>query len=391
MLREVRLGLALNGGVSLAIWIGGVADELLRAVSAGKGHPEAQPEWVDLCRELDLVVEIDVVVGTSAGGVNGAFLAAGLANDAAEPRRPAEPLDRRPATSPSCCTRRVTAGIRSLLRGDTFFLPQPSAGPRGGGRERPRRARARPAARHPAHLDRPARQGRRASPTASPCCTASTTRSSSASPTRTSTSAAHAQRVRPGGARVPLDRVLPGRLRGEPDPRRASSSPATPRRSRSTASVAPTYLVDGGVLNNLPARNAVDAIAAQPAGERVHRVLALVVPDPGRPSQEAEELVEPLLGRTVGQSAVGIPRNQSLSAFSAEVRNHNNDVLSRRAARTAFLGELGELRPAAAWARFTRRRRGAVPVLPRRPAPPLVSTGCSPASATGSPRSSPTC
>ncbi len=83
MLREVRLGLALNGGVSLAIWIGGVVDEFLRAVSAGSGHPDAQQEWVDLCRELDVQVQIDVVVGTSAGGVNGAFLAAGLANDAA--------------------------------------------------------------------------------------------------------------------------------------------------------------------------------------------------------------------------------------------------------------------------------------------------------------------
>ena len=57
MLREVRLGLALNGGVSLAIWIGGVVDEFLRAVSAGQEHPEAQPEWVNLCHELDVVVE----------------------------------------------------------------------------------------------------------------------------------------------------------------------------------------------------------------------------------------------------------------------------------------------------------------------------------------------
>ena len=40
------------------------------------------------------------------------------------------------------------------------------------------------------------------------------------------------------------------------------------------------YLVDGGVLNNLPARNAVEAIERAAGREQVHRVLALVVPDP---------------------------------------------------------------------------------------------------------------
>ena len=111
-----------------------------------------------------------------------------------------------------------------------------------------------------------------------------------------------------------------------------------------------TFLVDGGVLNNLPARNAVEAIEAQPAGEQVHRVLALVVPDPV--VQASREGAEPLMAQTIGQAAVTIPRNQSLSAFLVEVRDHNNDVLSRRSARAAFLGELGELEPAPAWDRF---------------------------------------
>ena len=33
---EIRLAFALNGGVSLAIWIGGVADEVLRAINGGR-------------------------------------------------------------------------------------------------------------------------------------------------------------------------------------------------------------------------------------------------------------------------------------------------------------------------------------------------------------------
>ena len=58
------------------------------------------------------------------------------------------------------------------------------------------------------------------------------------------------------------------------------------------------------------------------------------------------------MAQTIGQAAVTIPRNQSLSGFLVEVRDHNNDVLSRRSARAAFLGELGELEPEAAWDRF---------------------------------------
>jgi hypothetical protein len=32
---EVRFALALNGGVSLAVWIGGLSDELRRLTNAG--------------------------------------------------------------------------------------------------------------------------------------------------------------------------------------------------------------------------------------------------------------------------------------------------------------------------------------------------------------------
>ena len=33
---QLRLAIVLNGGVSLAVWIGGVCDELLRLVVAGR-------------------------------------------------------------------------------------------------------------------------------------------------------------------------------------------------------------------------------------------------------------------------------------------------------------------------------------------------------------------
>ncbi len=367
MLREVRLGLALNGGVSLAIWIGGVVDEFLRAVSAGQEHPEAQPEWVALCHELDVVVEIDVVVGTSAGGLNGAFLATGLANS--PPNLVAlqnlwiEVGDFAQLLQPP-----RTAGIRSLLRGDTFFLPNLQRARVGRG-ERARRTRARPAAGHPAHLHRPQGQG--------------------AAHLGRGVRAAHRRPLRrvplhrrglplqqerpgvsPGGAGVPSTASFPGAFEASPIPAGLFEARHAPALAVD-GTVVPTYLVDGGVLNNLPARNAVEAIASQPAGERVYRALALVVPDPGGQAQGPEEPEEPLLGHTMGRSAMGIPRNQSLSQFISEVRNLNNDVNSRRAARAAFLGELGELDALRGICALHRCCRGAVPVLPRCPPPAL--------------------
>lgn len=352
MLREVRLGLALNGGVSLAIWIGGVVDEFLRAVSAGQGHPEAQTEWVELCRELDVVVEIDVVVGTSAGGLNGAFLATGLANDA--PNLSAlqdlwiEAGDFTQLLHPP-----RTAGVRSLLRGDTFFLPSLQSA-----------------------LEAVAASGRGERLLDPPLDIRLTSTDLNGKVLRISDGESvlrtvdhsvefrfcdkdfHFSRTPNASARVARacrsTASFPGAFEASPIPAGLFEARHAPALAVD-GTVMPTYLVDGGVLNNLPARNAVEAIASQPAGERVYRALALVVPDPGGPDpgpDGPDGPVEPLLGRTLGRSAMGIPRNQSLSQFISEVRNLNNDVLSRRAARSAFLGELGGLEPASAWSRF---------------------------------------
>lgn len=91
---EVRLALILNGGVSLAVWMGGVTHEidLLRRASANILPPdEGSPDrpvweaWRDLCDRLAIVVKVDVVAGTSAGGLNGTFLATSIARGAPLP------------------------------------------------------------------------------------------------------------------------------------------------------------------------------------------------------------------------------------------------------------------------------------------------------------------
>jgi predicted acylesterase/phospholipase RssA len=88
---EIRIALVLNGGVSLAVWMGGVTHELdlIRRASAGGEAPPSQPydellaqRWRDLCRrdgeQRKLVV--DVIAGTSAGGLNGSLLATAVSH-----------------------------------------------------------------------------------------------------------------------------------------------------------------------------------------------------------------------------------------------------------------------------------------------------------------------
>lgn len=76
----LRLALAMRGGVSLAVWMGGACCETaaLRAAAGQEPAPEAgvYAGLLDACGYED--VDIDVLVGTSAGGLNGALLACHL-------------------------------------------------------------------------------------------------------------------------------------------------------------------------------------------------------------------------------------------------------------------------------------------------------------------------
>jgi predicted acylesterase/phospholipase RssA len=88
---ELRLAIVMNGGVSLAVWMGGVAHEidLLRRASesaAPTGGTSCESRlfdaWRELARRRHGRVVVDVVAGTSAGGLNGALLATSVARGA---------------------------------------------------------------------------------------------------------------------------------------------------------------------------------------------------------------------------------------------------------------------------------------------------------------------
>ena len=93
--RELRLALVCYGGVSLAIYMHGVTKELHRLVKgsalldAGLAPDADSPSesvYGDLLRSLakesgvSTRVVVDVVAGTSAGGINGIYLTKAIAH-----------------------------------------------------------------------------------------------------------------------------------------------------------------------------------------------------------------------------------------------------------------------------------------------------------------------
>ena len=71
--------MAWNGGVSLAVWMGGVAGELdaARRAHLGKGgSDDGRSIYRALCRAFNRILVLDILTGASAGGINGALLGA---------------------------------------------------------------------------------------------------------------------------------------------------------------------------------------------------------------------------------------------------------------------------------------------------------------------------
>src|SRR4051794_369563 len=102
--QEIRFAVVLYGGVSLAIYINGVVQELLRLVRATSGLAPRKPGTSEsVYRKLGCLLQrgvvpdnnadpgpadplntrflIDVISGTSAGGLNGIYLAKALIGD----------------------------------------------------------------------------------------------------------------------------------------------------------------------------------------------------------------------------------------------------------------------------------------------------------------------
>lgn len=130
--RELRLALVLNGGVSLAVWISGVIHEVDRLRRASHGAPAGGPDDTEAYRTAlgGRKARVDVIAGASAGGINGALLAAAIQGGTEAGPRPLR-KDGRPLRDVWLELGDLSSLIRptteseppSLLGGDECFLP----------------------------------------------------------------------------------------------------------------------------------------------------------------------------------------------------------------------------------------------------------------------------
>ena len=343
--QQLRLALIMSGGVSLAVWMGGVAHEFHRVTRADG------PVYSGLLQLTASKARIDVISGTSAGGLNGALLAMAIVHDSTIGglrdlwlRLGSLETLLRPATDKD---------PPSLLRGDDYFAPEIAKALEGlqSGSTRPDETpmdltvtttllRARPQG----TLDnfgtivqdadhRGEFRFQRGTRVISPGLD-TTPQDDFADPDIVAKLALASRAT----ASFPFafeatycpSNPASGASAGRPD----LSAHANFELSR--------YVIDGGILVNRPVRPALRSIFAQPAGPQVRRVLAYVVPDPGQGKKDtADELTDvPELAEIAFASLIRLPRNQSVGQELAELNEHNARVDAQRRRRELAVAAL---------------------------------------------------
>lgn len=331
---ELRLALVLNGGVSLAVWIGGVCQEINRLVS----REGAYRELLDLT-ETD--VRADVICGTSAGSINGALLATSLVHGRS--LQPLRDLWIERASFSELLRDPMHKDLPSLLDGDGYFLHELTAAFRQLHSPTPT-----PPTQVPMELiltttllspeqrivvddlGLPIKDATHKATfrfSRGPAC-ATDPFASDEAPARLAL-AARSSASFPGAFEAsycPVDATHATR----PDMKGISSFD----KSR--------WVIDGGVLVNKPIEPALKAIFAQRANREVRRVLFYVVPDPGadvaREGDAADE--PPNTAQVVLASLTELPRVESVSDELAYIREHNRQVEKHRRTRLILTSQL---------------------------------------------------
>jgi patatin-related protein len=358
--QEIRFATAMTGGVSLAIWMGGVARELnlldqaSRRREAGADDPDEEKgpdgHLVTLYRGLldllDQVVRIDVLSGTSAGGINAAVLGLchttgwdlGWLRDVWLTAGDIGELLRDPAKDKPT----------SLLRGDGVLLKQLEDNL---GREREAVFEADRST--TVHITTTLLDGETSSSTDDYGSRVpdvdhlgifrfTQDQLREAKGRRALALAARASASFPGAFEPAFVRI------GGPDDNGAGDSTTRPKMDEYLPATRSHWAADGGLLANRPIRPILDTIFERPAEDKqVRRVLLYVVPDPGGnpsrptdPPREQAELDQPLsllsaLGRDLGAAL-----NQSIAADLTAIRDHNDRVDAMRDSRLR-LAQLG--------------------------------------------------
>ncbi len=354
--REIRLALVLNGGVSLAIWIGGVVAEIDRARRAGLPAAGMDDEVVGVYRELlaltGSLLRTDVIAGASAGGLNGCLLASAIVSGGA--------VDdvRDTWIELGSFTHMLRSGLQkeppSLLKGDDYFLPRVEA-----------------------ELRRRLNVGAAVHDVAFEHSAAAATRRLELFVTGTNlTGQPVGHRDDFGGTLVDHEHRALFWFGHQPELHVSSFADRdAPRRlarvARSTASFPGAFeasfcrvqeaeeasspslqgvatfqrdawVVDGGILDNAPFRPALEAIQRAPASGPVRRVLCYVTPYATSPDERPATVSNPpALGSVVG-AAFNLPRDLTLTETLEDVADYKERVRNRRASRGTVAMRLGD-------------------------------------------------
>ncbi|WP_424892811.1 patatin-like protein [Streptomyces sp. XH2] len=366
--QDIRVAVVMNGGVSLAVWIGGVAAELHHLAMARRWDRAVYRPLLDL---LHADARVDVIAGTSAGGLNGAFLALGLARERDIGSLCGLWRDKGDLTE--LLQHPLRRRVPSLLKGDYFLdelrkalrrvLASPPPAGTGNGQ---------PAADRPVELILTGTlwRGRK-----SPFCDDMGVRI---------TETDHDARFLFTTDGVGPDPAGDLREDGVVDrlavaARCSSSFPAAfaPQWVKVSLEEGPAegpwvstagratfrtsqHVVDGGILLNKPIRPALEAVYRQSAQLQVRRLLTYVVPDPGEEPAAAPSAPEPSGSEPPPPDAPDVllgvltrlRATDSVSRELTEIRDRNRDVRQRRRARDRLASALtagAETLSEAAW------------------------------------------
>ena len=369
---EARFCVVLNGGVSLAVWMGGAVVELDRLIKASGRAAGGDPAYALLLRLAGAAARTDVIAGTSAGGINGAALALAQVNRRARlaslrdtwlDQGQLETLLRQP----------FRGAPSSLMRGDDYFLPELNKA-----------------------LRRLANPCDPVGPVEAPIDLTMATTVLNANQLVVTDALGqklpqelHAARLR--WSRWPTPQIDPATGRPRPDPfaagsiehtadelalaARASSSfplafeptflPVDELMSTRTAedkAIRPSmsgvveswgdradgadhsrFTVDGGLLANTPTEYALKAIQAMPSVGPVRRVMMLVYPHaPAPDALPGDRFDEPPTLRDTMTGLLGALTAQGGRTFVEEVEAHNRVAAGRRSTRTDILTTIAE-------------------------------------------------
>lgn len=349
-LEELRLALVLNGGVSLAVWMGGVSFELNRLVR------ETHPVYQGLLRLTKTAARIDVISGTSAGGLNGAALALAQIHDKSlymlrDVWLGIGGLD-------NLLHKPDDEGITSLLRGNEWFHPQILKAFDELVGEDPAPASQAPILLNLTTTLLDAESHERLDDFGAVIEDAvhraswRFERLDTAAPRQDTTSAGAPATPAPAPAHDDFaDRQIVARLAFaaratasfpvafepvcyEPSDPLFKASDAFRIEGRPPGDAKARLLLDGGILDNKPFEAALEAIDRLPASGDTRRVLAYIVPDPAaaadvRKPGPDQKLPQPTLAEVAWRSLVGIPMSQSIGAHMDQLKQHNAQANGR--------------------------------------------------------------